>query len=444
MLLTAITVSLVGCSESSGGSETSLSGSWVGIAIHREASLAITVRFNSSGEVTQGTISTPDAYQLDVPLRNVQYRHPNIHFEVEEVGDRLIFDGKRAGGLITGTLTRGDFRADFSLKHTSAETSANYSAEEVTFQHDTLKLNGTLLLPLLAGKHPLVIFVHGSGQRTRDDYRFYADHFARNGIAALIYDKRAVGGSGSNDERSDLNELAGDVLAAVKYLKGRSEINQKQIGLWGLSQGGWVVPLVAAQSSDIAFVIIVSAPGVKVGEVHLYAGEQRLRERGYKETEITEALTALREVDEFVRKGGNRELLQSRLDKARTKPWFESTILPGSPPTAEQQSTLFRWRNLDFDPAASWKRIKVPVLAFYGERDNVVPVPRSVEAIDKALKQAGNSDVTIKVYADANHLIKLPFGEQPDSGGKWDWSRPVPEYLDTMLNWTIKRVDLVR
>jgi dienelactone hydrolase len=453
MMLAALTLTLSGCSASSfirtesgtsNPEEASLAGSWVGAATHRGAQLATTVRFFQNAQGISATISTPDAYQLDAPLRNVRYDHPNLHFEVEEAGERLIFEGKRDGELITGTVRGGELQAEFTLKRAGTEQAVNYAREEVRFHHDNIKLSGTLLLPSHSGKHPAVIFIHGTGPHTRDDYRFYADRFARHGIAALIYDKRPVEGRGSNDEQSDLRDLAGDVLAAVEFLKSRNDINRKQIGLWGLSQGGWVAPLAAMQSADVAFLIVVSAPGVKVGEVHLYAGQMRLRERGFSEAEISEAIATLKQVDEFVRTGGDRTALQSVLDQAWTKPWAASTILPRTVPTAAQQSRLLRWRNLDFDPAPGWARIKVPVLAFFGDRDNVVPVQESVERIDRALKQARNADVTIKVYPDADHIIKLRFGERPDTGGKWDWARPVPGYIELMINWTLERVDVVQ
>lgn len=445
MLLAALTLQLSACSTSSSISEgTPLTGSWVGAATHRGADLATTVRFFQNAQGIGATISTPDAYQLDVPLRNVRYDHPNVHFEIEEAGERLIFDGKRDGESITGTIRGGELRAEVTLKRSNAEPALNYAREEVSFRNDDTKLSGTLLVPSRVGKHPAIIFIHGSGPHTRDDYRFYADQFARNGIAALIYDKRAVGGTGSNDEQSDLRDLAGDALAAVEFLKSRNDINGRQIGLWGLSQGGWVAPLAAAQSADVAFLIIVSGPGVKVGEVHLYAGQMRLRERGFSEAEIGEALATLQQVDEFVRKGGDRNALQSVLDQAWTRRWAASTILPRIAPTEVQQSTLFRWRNLDFDPAPGWARIRVPVLAVYGERDNVVPVKQSVERIEGALKQGGNKDVTIKLYRDGDHTIKLRLGERPDTGGKWDWARPAPGYLDLLTDWTRRRVDVVQ
>jgi pimeloyl-ACP methyl ester carboxylesterase len=152
----------------------------------------------------------------------------------------------------------------------------------------------------------------------------------------------------------------------------------------------------------------------------------------------------LKQVDEFVRTGGDRKALQAVLDEAWTKRWASSTILPRRVPTATDKSRLLRWRNLDFDPVPSWERIRVPVLVFFGERDNVVPVQQSVERIERALKQAKNTDVTIKVYPDGDHTIKLPLGERPDSGGNWDWARPVPGYTDMMIDWALQRVDVVK
>jgi dienelactone hydrolase len=81
--------------------------------------------------------------------------------------------------------------------------------------------------------------------------------FARHGVAALLYDKRDVGYEPGGTDLVDLRDLAGDALAAVALLKARNDIRDDQIGLWGISQGGMVAPIAAAQSSDVAYVIAV-------------------------------------------------------------------------------------------------------------------------------------------------------------------------------------------
>jgi predicted acyl esterase len=70
-----------------------------------------------------------------------------------------------------------------------------YRQEQVIFQNKEVTLAGTLTLPSCNGPHPAVVFIRGSGPDSRDNYRFYADVFARHGIAKRIYDKRGVGAS---------------------------------------------------------------------------------------------------------------------------------------------------------------------------------------------------------------------------------------------------------
>ena len=82
----------------------------------------------------------------------------------------------------------------------------------------------------------------------RDFYRVYADHFARQGIAALVFDKRGFGASGG-DRDSTLLERAEDGAALVRYLRARPEIDPDAVGVWALSNGTWSAPLLAARVS---------------------------------------------------------------------------------------------------------------------------------------------------------------------------------------------------
>jgi dienelactone hydrolase len=75
-------------------------------------------------------------------------------------------------------------------------------------------------------------------------------------------DKRGVGGSTGDWNMASFDDLAGDVVAAVEYVKTRSDIDPKRIGLLGVSQAGWIMPLAAVRSKDIAFLISISGAGV--------------------------------------------------------------------------------------------------------------------------------------------------------------------------------------
>ena len=399
-----------------------MTGRWEGVAEIPGSKTKAIVDFIGGIGKLNAVISVPDERLLSKPLTNVRYEAPRIHFELQTSERKIVFDGSRNGEIISGTVVGGQTSGPLSLRHTGTTPPTPYTQEEVRFRNGDVALAGTLLLPATKGRHPAVILIHGSSTPSRNDFRFYGDLFARKGIAALIYDKRA-GADLSGASRVDLRDLAKDALAAVELLKTRDDINPTQIGLWGHSEGGWVAPIAAAQSNDVAFVISFSGPGVTYAEVNKFADANRLRAHGFTEPDIGEATEALARVDDYVRRGGNEQALQLFLDEAWRKPWAVQTTLPRRVPKPEEINAWLRWRNLDLDPVSFWQQIKVPALVMFGELDDVVPVQISAERIAAALKLARDRDVTIKIFPKDNHTIEH-----------------APNFLDTMLDWTVKRV----
>jgi hypothetical protein len=130
----------------------------------------------------------------------------------------------------------------------------------------------TLDLPQGKGPFPAVVFGHGSGRVTRDRLKFAADEFTRMGYAVLRFDKRGVGEStgqfvfvGTRDSPTVFPELASDIEAGVRFLRTRTEIDPRRIGISGWSQAGWILPIVARDVPDIAFMVIMSGPVCSVG-----------------------------------------------------------------------------------------------------------------------------------------------------------------------------------
>ncbi|MBA4121171.1 MAG: alpha/beta fold hydrolase [Acidobacteria bacterium] len=305
----------------------------------------------------------------------------------------------------------------------------SYRQEEVSFRNGNTALYGTLYIPTGKARHPAMIFVHGSGRSTRETFRYYADLFARKGLAVLIYDKRDIG-SITATELVSSEDLAGDVLAAVQLLKGRDDIDAQRIGLWGGSQGSGIAAMATAQSNDIAFLISVSGGGVSYAELNPFQKANRLRAQGYSEAEIRDAVAAIERLQEYVRTRNNPEAAQAVLDRAWENRWA-SVIFPSRRiPTAEELKTWMQWRDIDGTSIPDWERVKVPVLAFWGEQDTVVPVQVSVERIREALRRAGNQDVTIIIVPRADHNLMRP--PNPEN-------LPAAEYLETMVEWTLKR-----
>jgi alpha-beta hydrolase superfamily lysophospholipase len=86
-----------------------------------------------------------------------------------------------------------------------------------------------------------------------------------------------------------------------------------------------------------------------------------------------------------------------------------------------------RYRTLDW-----WSRVRVPVLLLYGADDQRVPAAASAERITAALRQAGNENVTVRVYPGADHTLRLP----PGPSG---WPVTPPGYLTDLLGWIAQR-----
>lgn len=145
------------------------------------------------------------------------------------------------------------------------------------FPSGDITLSYRLDRPEGRGPFPAVVVGHGSGRLTKDDHRFFADNLVRRGYAVLRYDKRGVGESGGeyasvgvqNGARM-LALLASDMAAGVAFLRRQPDIDPARIGLVGVSQAGWIIPLAAADSRP-AFMILISGPAVSVGEEIYYS-----------------------------------------------------------------------------------------------------------------------------------------------------------------------------
>lgn len=303
----------------------------------------------------------------------------------------------------------------------------------VEFQNGDVTLAGTLYTPTSTGPHPAIIFIHGSGDDSRDNYRFYADLMARNGIAALIYDKRGVGASTGSWKQSPFSALADDALAGLRFLRNHRSVDPERVGAWGGSEGAVIAPWIASRSSDVAFVIMQAATGVKFAEQNLYQNEQRIREHTDSEDEIARGLQIIQLQAQYARTGEGWQSYADAKQAAHAYPW--SSALG---PVISADSWWWTWyrTKLDFDPIPVIERVRVPVLAVWGEHDRLVPVTRSRTAIEDALERGGNRDVTCIVYTDADHSIQVDrtfHGLGPD-----------PRYLSDLTHWVHERMTVAR
>ena len=217
--------------------------------------------------------------------------------------------------------------------------------EQVRFQNEEKStLGGTLYKPESVAEYPTIIVAHAAqgGTRDWDVYQHLAETLTQLGIAVLVFDRRGEGQSTGNFHNTSFEDLASDLLSAKDTLKARQDI--KQIGLWGMSQGGWLAPFAAALSEDIAFLIVVSGATITPAEQMLYSATFALEENGFTDAEIDE-MRALRKLyDDYYRNKASRAATQKRLKEAESQAWFQfsymSTDLPDNVETTKWHKIL--------------------------------------------------------------------------------------------------------
>jgi uncharacterized protein len=310
--------------------------------------------------------------------------------------------------------------------------------EAVSFRSAGNILKGILVLPKLPGPHPAVAFVHGSGSLDRNDWTLHPalrEHLARQGVASLCWDKPGVGASSGDWTQQSFHDRAQEAIDAIKFLNGRPDIERKHVGLWGISQGGWICPLAASLSPDVAFLILVSAPAGTIEEQDLYRVEQAMRADTMPEGDIENALGFARRRIELVRSGSYEQFdaAQRKVSDAR---WFKEYVH-----RLDRKEFAFAKKNIAYDGRPILKRVKCPVLILVGERDTIVPAKKSAALIEDSLNRAGNKDVTVRTFANADHFMQVTkTGGPRETFAKGRKKEFVPGYLTTITTWLAPRV----
>ena len=415
--------------------QKSIIGHWEGVMVREGAELPVSFDFTSDAKGLKGSFDSRTWRVIGIPLRKVSYTTPKAHFELAGDATTTVFDGELNGDTLTGQFQENKAQGTFSLRRIEAKP-LPYKQEEVHFQNKDVTLSGTLLIPITTERRPAVVFLHGAGGEGRFGARFLADHLARHGIAALIYDKRGVGASTGDWKRSDFNDLADDALAGIHFLQQRKEINPKQIGIYGHSQGGMIGPLIASRSKDVAFVVSGAGSAVPVYESEINSITNQVRAQGISGKELAEATEFIKMWVNVMRTGQGWEEFDRAVEKVRETKWFPMLHVPPK----DHWMWTFHKRIYDYNSADYWEKVGVPVLLIYGERDMYVPLAPTIANIDRALRKARNSDYSIVMLPRASHAFII----EPEANQPFELWHVAPGFPDLVLAWINQRVGGIR
>jgi hypothetical protein len=306
-----------------------------------------------------------------------------------------------------------------------------YKEEEVTVVNKGagVTLAGTFTYPDKGENFPVVVLITGSGPQNRDEellghkpFLVLSDYLTRNGIAVLRCDDRGTAKSTGNFATSTTKDFATDVLACIEYLKTRKEINPKEIGLIGHSEGGIIAPMVAAECKDVAFIVMMAGTGL-TGEKILELQTRLIsRAEGTPDAEIERIISlnkkcykiAVEEKDSLIAVSKLNKLFDNFYNSLTAE---EKKIMGGTADdlklkTRQILSPWFKFF-LSYNPKQSLAKLKIPVLAIDGEKDLQVPAKENLAVIENTLKKAGNKNYKIILFPGLNHLFQTAVTGSP-------------------------------
>lgn len=305
----------------------------------------------------------------------------------------------------------------------------NCSEINVSYQSHAagITLAGTLTLPGTATKCPAVILIAGYGQHDRNvtfagkqPFKVIAEDFASKGIAVLRYDKRGVGESTGDYSNATSRDFADDVKAGLAYLKTQPNINHAQIGLVGLSEGGFIAAMVAAESADVNFVVLLAAAvTAKIADFVAMSGLQMSAD-GVSPEFLKHDEKMRKQVFTIIKQADLPEVTESKLQqvvsnypaelteaeiKESEKTHFAFTAKNADHMIKVYNSTWYRYF-LSCDPSDFLKQIKVPVLALNGDLDWISAPNIAFPIMERAFIAGKVRDYTFIEVPYVNHMFQ--------------------------------------
>jgi pimeloyl-ACP methyl ester carboxylesterase len=442
-----------------------ISGQWNGILKIQGMQLRLVFNITSTEKGYSATMDSPDQGVNGIPVTEIQFENGTLNLNVSNAGiqyegtlnDGNIFEGtfKQGGQSIPLELTMDEVKAEKMKRPQEPTPPYPYYSEDVKFKNKKagITLAGTLTSPAKKGNFPAVILISGSGPQNRDEeimghkpFLVLSDFLTRNGFAVLRFDDRGTAQSTGDFESATTFNFAEDVASAVRYLKKRKEIDHSKIGLIGHSEGGIIAPIVAANSDDVNFIVLLAGTGIRGDRLLMLQQELIGRARGMSETDLEKTKKVSKGAFDLILQIEDTDSLKLQLTHylRQTLGDYPANTLPEGMTEAAfidnqvtQLTSPWMYNFIKYNPSLILEEVSCPVLAINGEKDLQVASAINLEAIEKALEKGGNQQVTTKELANLNHLFQESETGSPDEYAEIEQTFS-PMALDTVLNWLKK------
>lgn len=441
-----------------------IEGIWNGnLEVQSGRKLLFIFQITKTADKLESEIAIPSQEVKGIKPANTTFEDGQLLIDASNVGFKYSGTWNANSGNIEGTFQEGVNKVPLVLtKDTLEEVKLNrpqeptkpypYLEEDVKFDNPKAKvtLAGTLTLPNASGKKPpVVILISGSGPQDRNQtfqghktFLVLSDYLTRMGIAVLRYDDRGFGASTGNFAEATTADLATDVLSAIDFLKGRTDIDTKKIGLIGHSEGAIIAPMVANQSKNLAFIVMLAGTGTNGKVVSLtqaidYRNFPVPDEKQYEAyvKEAIEIASAEKEIDIIRRELNafyqNSDLLASLLPPNVDKDEFIENLVSA-------RTTPWIRYFYNYNPVNEIRKINIPAFVLYGSNDTQVPPKYHLQPVKDALASSNSKKYDVVLLEGLNHLF-----QESKSGVVSEYSQIeqtfAPEALEVISNWILKQ-----
>jgi len=404
-----------------------LAGHWEG-ALSRVGSVQLLkFDFGITGDSIYGTYDDVSIEVYQAPF-TIKFKEDTILLSRFGYGEfKCLLSGDQAE--ITGIGASWDPVTKIHLKKRGKKEEIFFSREDLGYKSGSSTIYGSLLKPVNKTKYPLVILLHGAGYAGRDVPYYYsmAHQLAQNGIAVFFYDQRGYGKSGGDLDIISLLDTRDDAEAAISYLKGRKDIPYTQLGILGYSRGGWLAEMIATKKGVIDFVILHAGPARSVFEQDIDRVKYSLKQDGFNQSAVDSAVAYQEAYFNYAAKKLTWEQFKPATGQTKGATWLAYVTVPRNP----DDDDIKWWRRYKYDPSEDLSRIKVPLLAIFGEDDVLVHPEINTPLMEKYLRQAG-IPFDILIMPKAFHSMQVPDHLEGNGWefpkGHWVWRKKAGNY----------------
>lgn len=437
-----------------------LDGVWETTLVRAESTLRLVLNIETTEHGTTASLDSIDQGAYGIPVSGLDRDGVNVGFQVPMANVTFAGELNQNAASITGNWVRPGFPdAQLTFQRT-AQTVAPlhrpqepiapfpYTVEEVVFDNreaGDVRLAGTLTLPEGPGPFPAAVLLSGSGPQDRDEsvwehrpFAVLADHLTRQGIAVLRFDDRGFAESTGDFASATISDFASDAEAAFAYLQAHPATNAQATGLIGHSEGGIHAPLAAQGNPEIAFIILLAAPGTTGADLLYDQTQLIMAANGADDASLDTLGSTIRRLQSVLMAAGSPDEARTALDAVLTPADMMSM---GNPPDMrdlliQQMTRQWYLDLLAYDPEPVLADVQQPVLAMNGTLDLQVPYHQNLSGIREAL--SANPDVTIHALDDHNHLF-----QRAQTGTISEYAQIeetfAPDALDLISDWILER-----